>query len=141
MNFCSNCGTKLVNGICPNCNPQKKKKSYRGLIFIICILILIISRFYYVNKYIEKVDKELNTEKVNTSGCSISSYEFSQIELNMTYDEVKTIIGCDGTVDSVFGDEEYKLEDYTWVGIMQNSYATIEFENNKVSGKTQINLQ
>ncbi len=26
MNFCNKCGSKLINGICPNCSKKKKKQ-------------------------------------------------------------------------------------------------------------------
>lgn len=72
------------------------------------------------------------------SGPNISSYEYSQIQDGMTYDQVKDIIGSSGQKES----EMDNTVIYKWNGNGDsNSYADITFKDGKVSFKISFGLQ
>ena len=50
MNFCNKCGSKLINGICPNCSKIKKNKKKSKVIIISLVFIVVIFSgvFFYL---------------------------------------------------------------------------------------------
>ena len=79
------------------------------------------------------------------SEASISLEEFNKIETGMTYEEVRDIVGGEGTlgssVDVGFG-EEYKTEIYQWTGEGSlGANANVTFQGGKVISKAQIGLK
>ena len=70
--------------------------------------------------------------------------EFNKIESDMTYEQVKEIIGSDGTLtsDVSIGDEKYHTQIYMWYGnTITGGNANVTFQNGKVVGKAQVGLK
>ncbi len=79
MNFCSKCGSQLINGKCPNCSkiPQTKKKP-KILFIILAILIVIIGGTFIYLKYTTKDANDIANEFSN-SISSANADELSNI--------------------------------------------------------------
>ncbi len=74
------------------------------------------------------------------NGPEITLDEFNQIETGMTYDEVATIIGSDGTLssESTFNDTTTQL--YIWYGKNGIANANFTFQNDSLISKAQLGL-
>ena len=59
----------------------------------------------------------------------------------MTYDQVKEIIGCDGTVNSETEVSNIKMTIYSWYGKDNISNANVTVQNGKIISKAQIGLK
>jgi hypothetical protein len=66
--------------------------------------------------------------------------KYNQIKNGMTYDEVKNIMGSEGTQTMSSGEGKYKVESYKWEGD-DYKYIQIVFMGDKVSSKVQANLK
>ena len=79
------------------------------------------------------------------SQASISLEEFNKIKTGMSYKEVCSIVGGEGTLGSsvdVGLGEEYKTEIYQWTGDGTiGANANVTFQGGKVISKAQIGLQ
>lgn len=78
------------------------------------------------------------------SDATISLAEFQQIETGMTYEQVCSIVGGEGTLSSNvdIGVAEYKTEIYQWSGEGSiGANANVTFQNDKVVSKAQIGLE
>lgn len=85
------------------------------------------------------------------SACSDSTgkltlEKYNQIETGMTYDEVKNIIGSDGTIAAESGEKGTELYTiiYTWEGVGQigaNGIFTFQGENVELDSKAQTGLK
>ena len=132
MKKCKYCQSEIDEKakICPNCRKKQKPHIIRWIILAVCSL-LIVSCFFGE----ESIQKDENEK------CYATLEKFNQIENGMTYQEVKNIIGCDGTLSSDVGDEEsYNLKTYYWYGKDNISNMVLMFENDVLNGKNQIGL-
>ena len=59
----------------------------------------------------------------------------------MTYEEIKNIVGCEGTLMSETEINEHTNKIYYWYGKDNISNANFIFENNKLISKTQLGLR
>jgi len=76
---------------------------------------------------------------------SITLDEFNKIEAGMSYEQVRDIVGGEGTlgssVDMGVGDE-YKTQIYQWTGSGSiGANANVTFQGGKVISKAQIGLK
>lgn len=79
---------------------------------------------------------------VNDESEYITLDEYNKINTGMTYDEVKEIVGSEGTVSSQVESNGYKIVIITWYGNgTAGSNANVTFTNDSVSGKAQVGLK
>ncbi len=72
------------------------------------------------------------------SGLTMDKY--NQIKNGMSYDEVKNIIGSEGTQTMSSGEGKYKVESYKWDGD-DYQFISVVFMGGKVNSKVQANLK
>ena len=71
----------------------------------------------------------------------ISFEEFQQIQNGMTYDEVKTIIGGDGSLSSETNIGDIATQSYTYDGPGLGDNAILIFQDGELTSKTQYGLE
>lgn len=100
----------------------------------------VIGSFAMVNDiYVPSVS---NYNDITTnSNVEITLEEFYQIQNGMTYDEVKNIIGCNGTLMQETEFMGTKSHMFSWEGKTIGSNAVIMFDNGRVMSKTQVGLE
>lgn len=83
----------------------------------------------------------VNTFQEEAKKGDITLEEFNKIQVGMTYSQVVSIIGAEGRVSSEtqIGNKNYKY--YVWDGVGFGGTATISFSDNRVTSKTQFNLE
>lgn len=86
-----------------------------------------------------KQDSKSTTDKPKVVEKKYSYDKFMQIEMGMTYDQVKAILG-DGTEESSTGDGDAKTVTYRWQN-SDGSNLSITLQGGKVINKTQAFLQ
>lgn len=82
-----------------------------------------------------------NNSNNDENECYITIEKFNQINIGMTYEEVKNIIGCDGTLSTETAVEDQTLKIYGWYAKNKISNATFSFTNDVLSAKAQIGLE
>lgn len=137
---CKYCQTDIPKNakVCPNC--KRTLKSHGCLISIIVFVIITgggIATAINFNTGIQK-----SVSGVSDDSEYITKDEFNQIETGMTYDEVKEIIGSDGSLTSSVSMNNTTVEIYTWYGNgTAGSNANVTFTDNSVTGKAQAGLK
>lgn len=119
---------------------MKTKKNHVGL-YIFLFLLLI--GFIMIGIFGSSTDK-VYENSANKNDELISLEEFYKIENGMTYEQVKEIIGSDGTLtsDVSMGDEKYHTQIYMWYGNkITGGNANVTFQSGKVVGKAQVGLK
>ena len=132
MKKCKYCKSEIDEQakICPNC--RKRQKSSAGRIILgIVIAFLGIGVLANISGNNENQDNK----------CYITLEKFNKIENGMTYDQVKEIIGCDGTVNSETEVSNIKMTIYSWYGKDNISNANVTVQNGKIISKAQIGLK
>lgn len=66
---------------------------------------------------------------------------YDKIDVGMSYNQVKRLIGCDGELATSSTVNDTSTEVYIWYGDTKDANAAITFENDGVTGKTQIGLE
>jgi Beta-lactamase inhibitor (BLIP) len=79
-----------------------------------------------------------STTSSSNSGLTMDKY--NQIKNGMTYQEVKDIIGREGTETMSSGEGKYKVESYKWEGD-DYQFISVVFTGGKVQSKVQANLK
>ncbi len=135
MKKCINCKAEIDTKIkiCPNCE-RKQPNYYEKEISIFLILLIIVS--FILIGILESQNSGGSENK-----CYISIEEFNEIKTGMTYEEVKNIVGCDGTVNSETELMGSKMTIYSWYGKDGISNANINIQDDKLINKTQIGLK
>lgn len=107
-------------------------KSKRKLITIISIAVVLVLIVAVV------LGIRLNKDYINQAN-------YQRIEVGMTYDDVKSILGGkDGKVqyDFDFGDEDYgSVKTYCWVNKSNKKSIVVVFMNNVVSSKSFVDIE
>lgn len=132
MKKCKYCKSEIDSQakICPNC--RKKQKSSAGRIILgIIITFLGIGVLANISGNNENQDNK----------CYITLDQFNKIENGMTYNQVKDIVGCDGTVNSETEVSNIKMTIYSWYGKDNISNANVTVQNGKIISKAQIGLK
>lgn len=124
--------------VCPNC--KRTLKSHGYLISILVFIIIFcggIAMAINLNNGIQK-----SVSGVSNSSEYITKDEYNQIETGMTYEEVKQIIGSEGSLTSTVTANNTTIEIYTWYGNgTAGSNANVTFTNDSVTGKAQVGLK
>ena len=102
-------------------------------------------------KYNEEYEERIKQRKIEqdkaikiiSEDTHIDLEEFLTIQNGMTYEEVKEIIGCDGTITSELGEKgtAYYTISYRWTGFEDYTSASLIFQNGKLASKMQIGLE
>lgn len=79
-----------------------------------------------------------STTSSSNSGLTLDKY--NQIKNGMSYQEVKDIIGREGTETMSSGEGKYKVESYKWEGD-DYQFISVVFTGGKVQSKVQANLK
>lgn len=137
---CKFCKTEIdpKAKICPNC--KMVQKNHVGLYVFLCFIIFICIGVAAVLNTSNTIDN--NSASKNSELITLE--EFNQIQSGMTYEQVKEIIGSDGTLtsDTSIGDEKYHTQIFTWYGNkMTGANANVTFQGGKVVGKAQVGLK
>jgi len=132
MKKCRYCQTEIdiKAKICPQCRKNQTNPVFRtiGIIMIIIGIMALVSSL-----------SDLGNADENE--CYITLAEFNEIQSGMTYDQVKEIVGCDGTVNSDTEVMGSKMTIYSWYGENGISNANVNIQNGKLINKTQIGLR
>lgn len=71
MKFCNKCGSKLVNGLCPNCSQVKKKKNkFKILTIGLAFIILVFAYLFIYLKSTVKSEREIAQDFSNSINSS-----------------------------------------------------------------------
>lgn len=135
MKRCRYCQTEIDKKakICPQCRKNQSgplASVFRAFFGVIIVLIGISVIINAVSNVGEDKDK-----------CYISLDEFNRIKNGMSYDQVKEIVGCEGTVNSDTEIMGSKMTIYSWYGKDGISNANINIQDGKLINKTQIGLK
>lgn len=156
--ICLNCGTKIIKTeentkickycktkidkkakICPNCRKTQNFSIFRVIAGVVIGLFIII---YIESYYFSSIPARMNyTYTSSSSDDYISLSEFNEIENGMSYEEVKEIVGSEGTIMSETNIGNTNTIIYYWYGKDGVSNANFTFSNNKLINKTQIALK
>lgn len=132
MKKCKYCQTEINSKakICSQCHKKQTNPAIRviGIIIIIIGIIAIVSGMG-------------DTDSSKEDKCYITLAEFNEIKNGMTYEQVKDIVGCDGTVNSDTEVMGSKMTIYSWYGKDGISNANVNIQNGKLINKTQIGLK
>lgn len=134
MKKCKYCKTEIDSKakICPSCRKSQANPVLRGIMIALGVMIVIGG--------ISALGNDLSGEEKNISKY-ITLEEFNKIETGMTYDQVKEIIGSEGTVNSDTSYGGQRMIIYSWYGSDEISNANFNFENDSLINKTQIGLK
>ena len=116
------------------------KKQHKTLIIILCILAGIII-FASVINYISPEQENNDIKQEEKAKDYITLDDFNKISTGMSYEEVKNIIGNDGTIVSDSQVSDTHMIIYSWYGKDKISNANFSFQNDKLINKTQIGLE
>lgn len=158
--FCSSCGKNLITGSLPkqstkNISHTKKKKKkkkkhkFHPILFIVGLLLIIMALLMMVQDAMRSGKIEVTMKMPDTNAEStptpdkiegINAEKFDQIQNGMSYDEVVSIIGEDGTNISESELADIKTQIYEWQSHSGWGSANITFQNGIVINKAQFGV-
>ena len=132
MKKCKYCQSEIDKKakICPNCRKRVKTSAFTWFITILLIVV-----------FISSLTSGSDNEEKQDIDKYITLSEFNQIENGMSYEQVKEIIGSEGTVMSETNVGDAHSIIYYWYGKDEISNANFSFTNNELINKTQIGLK
>lgn len=135
MKKCRYCQTEIDKKakICPQCHKSQSSPIASVFRVFLGVIIALIGIGVFINA-------ESNVED-DEDKCYISLDEFNRIENGMSYDQVKEIVGCEGTVNSDTEIMGSKMTIYSWYGKDGISNANVNIQDGKLINKTQIGLK
>lgn len=130
--FCNHCGTVL------NKKWYQKNSPITIILMILALCFLAVAIFVFLSSGTSNTtnDQDLSNE------VTITLSEFNSIENGMTYEQVVTIVGGEGTVLSEVNSKELGMHTviYYYDGIQLGANANFTFQNNKLVTKAQLGL-
>lgn len=133
---CKECGAQVSSSakVCPSCGKKLKSTGLRVVLGVV-ILFFGIGMIAGANG-----NTNVSTSSSQVQEEKMTMEKFNQIEDGMTYEEVVSIIGEEGTLstESSYGNQTMKV--YYWYAKNGISNATVSFMNGKVNAKSQIGL-
>lgn len=143
---CPKCKTELPEGsvACSSCGANLNKKWYQKnspltvVIMILALCFLGFAVWFFVSSMGGSDNQGNDPSKV-----LITLEEYNRIENGMTYEEVRDIIGGDGTLMSEVGEKDspYYTVSYSWEGKGLGANANFTFQGGKLSVKAQFGLE
>lgn len=150
MKKCKYCQSEIDERakVCPNCHRDLRNYFLKHKVFTVIIglilLGMITSNMILKSNPNTSETSFTDNNSVNKNTELITLSEFNQIETGMTYEQVKEIVGSEGTLtsDVSIGDERYHTKIYTWYGnTLTGANANVTFQGGKVIGKAQVGLK
>lgn len=135
MKTCKYCRDEIPKKakICPNCKHRVAGLTKPAAVFLLLIVFMLVFM-----PYLNKAKKQ----EVASDPTRITKAEYDAIKTDMTYDEVKAVIGGEGKQSSTSSVEDSEIIIYAWLGNGDSgSNATVSFIDGKVSSKFQIGLK
>lgn len=141
MKKCKYCKQEIDKNakVCQYCK-RKQVNSINKIVYILIGFILICIGMSTISNETNNETNDNNSSK-DENQCYITIEKFNQINIGMTYEEVKNIIGCDGNLSTETAVENQTLKIYGWYAKNKVSNATFSFTNDVLSGKSQIGLE
>lgn len=139
--ICKHCKSEIPKDakVCPVCK-RNIKGGHGCLMSILIFIIILCGGFAAAINMNDSVQKSVSG--VTDTSEYITLDEYNQINTGMSYEEVKAIVGSEGTVSSEAESNGYKIVIVTWYGNgTAGSNANVTFTNDKVTAKAQIGLQ
>lgn len=133
--------------VCPVCGrAQKTHGCLIALTVVGSILAGIIVMVILISSLLSPVDTGSASTTPNTTSAPNDEYitmeEFNRIEMGMTYEQVKEIVGSAGELSGETEMPGNKVVIVTWYGNrLTGSNANVTFLNNAVTGKAQVGLR
>lgn len=125
--------------VCPVC--KRALKGRHGCLMTILIFLILVCGGFAISMNMNS-SLQKSVSGVNDESEYITLDEYNKIDTGMTYDEVKEIVGSEGTVSSQVESNGYKIVIITWYGNgPAGSNANVTFTNDSVSGKAQVGLK
>ena len=125
--------------VCPVC--KRALKGRHGCLMTILIFLILVCGGFAISMNMNS-SLQKSVSGVNDESEYITLDEYNKIDTGMTYDEVKEIVGSEGTVSSQVESNGYKIVIITWYGNgTAGSNANVTFTNDSVSGKAQVGLK
>lgn len=87
------------------------------------------------NKVTEKSQVSLESKN-----AKVTKSMYDKLKTNMTYDEVKSILGEGGELTYEYKEEDYSAETYIWTN-EDESYLSVDFTDGKLESKSQYGLK
>lgn len=139
---CKECGTEVSSkGICPKCGKDQRNFFIKHKVITFMLIVIF-------SMVIIGINENKNGELITTGTEATQKHEklnlekFNKIETGMTYEQVVTIIGEEGTVLSESEISNIKTIIYSWYGKGSiGANANITFQNGKVISKAQFGLK
>ena len=114
------------------------KSGFGGCFGVFAAIIILIIIFSVIGN--NKVTSPNNIIK-NTYKDEITLAEFNEVDIGMTYNEVKGILGKHGELSNETSISGYTSKMYTWSNGAFGGSVTILFSNEEVSSKSQFLLK
>lgn len=125
--------------VCPNCR-RSLKRSHGCLLSLLIGLFIVFGWIGFAMNLDMGVQRSISGTKDDSE--YITAEEYGEIKSGMSYEEVKEIIGSDGSLSSESTGNSIKIQIYTWYGNgAAGSNANVTFTNDKVTGKAQFGLK
>ncbi len=139
MKKCKACGKDIAKSakICPGCG--KSQKTVLGSLARIILGLFLI--FVGIGVVVILNDEDSSFNSSDSDKCYITLAEFNEIKTGMSYEEVKNIVGCEGTVVSDTEVMGTKMTIYSWYGKDGISNANVNINNGELVNKTQVGLK
>lgn len=137
---CKYCLTEIPKKakVCPNC--KRTLKSHGCLISVLIFIIFLCGGIAMAINLSTGIQRSVSG--VSNESEYITKDEYNQIKTGMSYDEVKQIVGSEGSLSSTVSMNGITVEIYTWYGNgPAGSNANVTFTNNAVTGKAQVGLK
>lgn len=148
MTKCKACGSEIAKGAktCPKCGKDQrsffgKHKIITGIIVI--IIIIVIASTVGGGKGTSASSSSSNSTSSSSSSQDDKKYsynKFMQIQMGMTYNQVKSILGADGSQNSSTDVGGIKSTLYTWSND-DGGTLSVTFNGQNVDSKSQLALK
>lgn len=138
--YCSRCGEEINSTQNHYEEPEKKKFSIGRVVLGVVLGGFLL--FYFIPNLVTTVDFFSGTSHSSSSRQDyITLDEFNRIENGMSYQQVRDIIGSEGTVMSESEVMDTHMIIYYWYGKNGVANANFTFSNDELINKTQIGLE
>lgn len=126
-------------------------KNLYNIGFVVLILVVLGCNCQRIQEFADQSKSTPTTSSPTTSspstspgstntGSGLTMDKYNQIKNGMSYQEVKDILGREGTETMSSGEGKYKVESYKWEG-EQYQFISVVFMGGKVNSKVQANLK
>mgnify|MGYP001625167081 CR=1 FL=1 len=141
--ICKHCKEEINKKatVCPHCG-RNQKSVFTRIISIIIGIFLVIIGISLIATIGTDSNKSKNSSSTDNSKneCYMTMDKFNEINNGMSYDDVKNIVGCDGTLSSEASSGDQSIKIYYWYAKNGISNANFSFQNDELVAKAQVGL-